>query len=348
MKGFVLSVIIASILLSLIALPGLAQGVQSVELHGYMQNRFYANPDSTARFVTERVSLSAVSQLGTDGTAYVELYFPTTYVESAYVDLPLFSGRIRFGKGRQLNFGMTPSYPNRKLATYGIVSETFTSERITGAQYDYKAGAFDFGLSVYTDQLLGATNTGTFISNISTTNYLPHFADKDSSAGNAGDMAVSSRMGLKMGSLTAHISGATGKLSQENLNTLNAPGPTAILLTSTDHNKYGVDAVYNAGPFIAQGELYQGNFSSFKITGYSLLVGYQPKNARRAYVRYEALNYNQPQTANQLTWEPQQLTFGVIQPIRKGVWAEFQYVKNTETGGDVDNDQLFVEVFTGF
>ena len=346
MKGFVLSVIILSVLLSLIA-PCLAQGVQNVEVHGYMQNRFYANPDSTARFVTERVSLSASSQLGTDGTAYVELYFPTTYVESAYVDLPLFAGRMRFGKGRQLNFGLTPSYPNRKLSTYGIVSETFTQDRITGAQYAYKAGTFDFGLSVFTDQLLGSRNIGDFISNISTTNVVAHFSDRDSSAGNAGDMAVSTKLGLKTGNLTTHISGAIGKISQENLTSLNA-GPNAIALTSTDHNKYGIDSVFSAGNFVAQGELYQGSFSSFKITGYSLLVGYQPKNSRRAYVRYEALDYNQTPTANQLTWEPQQLTVGVIQPIRKGVWAEFQYVKNNETGGDIDNDQLFVEIFTGF
>lgn len=359
MKGFILVVIIASILMSLIAVPVLAQGIQNVELHGYMQNRFFFNPSSSARFVTERLSLSATGQLGKDGTAYAEVYFHPwlpavtpaeqfrTYVESAYVDLPLLDGRIRIGKGRQLNFGLTPSYPNRKTTQYGILSETFTQDRIVGAQYAYKSGPLDAGISVYTDQSVSTRGIGDFAGNVSTADVVSHFVDKDVPASNTGELAVSAKLGLKMGSLTAHVSGATGKLNETNLTTLNTP--YGLASTDTDHNKYGVDAIYSAGPFVAQGELYQGNFSFLKISGYSVLVGYQSKDSRRAYLRYSALNYDRSPIANQpLTWEPQQLTLGIVQPIRKGVWAEFQYERNTESGGDRDNDLLFVEFFTGF
>ena len=84
------------------------------------------------------------------------------------------------------------------------------------------------------------------------------------------------------------------------------------------------------------------------------MVGYEPtnKNARRLYARYSAINNDQTPTATQITWPVQQLLIGIVQPIGKGVWAELDYEKNTETPGggaaDVDNDLLFVEFFTGF
>ncbi len=97
-----------------------------------------------------------------------------------------------------------------------------------------------------------------------------------------------------------------------------------------------------------------------------MLVGYQPKDSRRVYLRYAALNNNRTPIDNpplvppyvnsagqrtfieRRTWDTQQLTLGIVQPIRKGVWAEFQYEKNMERPGSADNDLLFVEFFTGF
>ena len=179
-------VLTAALLLSLAALPALAQGVQNVELHGYMQNRFYSNEAYSARFVTERVSLSAVGQLGNDATGYIEVYMQPwltdrsnlpsilspgntvtaeeyrIYLESAYVDLPLSAGRIRIGKGRMLNFGMTPTYPNRKTTLYGILAETFTQDRVIGAQYDQKLGTFDIGGTLYTDLQVENRGIGDF------------------------------------------------------------------------------------------------------------------------------------------------------------------------------------------
>lgn len=378
MKGISIKVIIAAKLMSLVAIAAWAQGIQNVELHGYMLNRFYANPDSSAEFVTERVSLSAVGQLGADGTAYVEVYFhpwlPSvtaaeqfrTYLESAYVDLPFAKGRIRIGKGRQLNFGLTPSYPNRKTTQYGILSETFTQDRIQGFQYAYKKGDFDFGASLYTDQSIGTRGIGDF-PGAEAVKVVQHFVDKDTPSDISGELAGSVRLGITTPCLQAHISGAVGKFRQSDADTIAAPyGIAAGVNTDTDHNKYGVDVVYSNGPFVAQAEWYRGNFSFLGITGYSVLVGYQPKDSRRVYLRYAALNNNRTPIDNpplvppyvnsagqrtfieRRTWDTQQLTLGIVQPIRKGVWAEFQYEKNMERPGSADNDLLFVEFFTGF
>lgn len=362
MKRFTL-VFFAVLLFSLAVSCAMAQGLQNVELHGYMLNRMYASPDQTARFVTERVSLSAVGQLGKDGTAYAEVYFHPwmpdtvstteqyrTYLESAYLDLPLMGGRIRIGKGRQLNFGMTPTYPNRKTTQYGILSETFTQDRIQGFQFDKTSGKFDIGVSAYTDQDLGTRAIGDY-SGVAPTMEIKHIVDKDIPGELSTKMAVSGRAGISTPCFSMHLSGATGKLTQTNAtNVMTAAGIAGT--ASTDHNKYGADAQYSFGKMVAQGEWYTGKFSLVKITGYSLLLGYQPKDSRRVYVRYAAINNDITPTDKQLTWPTEQLTFGVVQPIRKGVWAELNYEKNMERTGagaqDVDNDILFLEFFSGF
>lgn len=383
MKTLLGMLLVAALLLSLAAMPVLAQGTQSVELHGYMQNRFYANPDRPARFVTERISLSAVGHIAPDTTGYLEVYFhpwltdrtvaaPTNppasgytaeqfrnYVESAYVDMPLSQGRIRFGKGRQLNFGLTPAYPNRKTTQYGILAETFTQDRIIGAQYDQKFGTFDVGASVYTDQRVENRKIGDFagadVSQLmSSLNVVAHIVDKDDPANNPGMLAYCARVGVTKPNYQVHVSGAVGRMVTEDVKTLaGAFLPVgADVPGSRDHNKYGVDASYSFGPGIIQGEAYQGNFSFVTVTGYSVLVGYQPKDKTRFYARWAAINNDKTPTANQLTWSPQQLTIGVVQPIRKGVWVEVDYEKNMESTGagvkEPNNDMLFAEVFTGF
>ena len=362
MKTYLVLAVMASLMLIIVG-PASSQGIQNVELHGYMLNRLYANPDANARFVMERLSLSAVGQLGKDGTAYAEVYWHPwltdatslteqyrVYVESAYVDLPLGPGRIRFGKGRQLNFGLTPTYPNRKTSQYGILAETFTQDRITGAQYNYKKGALDFGASVFTDQRIDKRSIGDF-AGAPTAQVVPHFVDKDVPGEITGELAYCAKLGVATPCFQGHISGAVGKLTPDEVAWMISKSGLA-LGTETDHNKYGVDATWTQGPFVLQGEWYQGNFSSLKITGYQVVAGYQPAGKARFYAKYAALNNNKTPTSLPYSWDTQQLTIGIIQPLRKGVWMEFEYEKNWESPGggasDVDNDLLFLEFFTGF
>lgn len=378
MKRFLLALLLSALLMSFAA----AAFAQEVELHGFMQNRFYANPDSPSRFVTERVSLSAVGRWENDVTGYVEVYYNPwltdraiqappgpgvagytadqfrVYLESAYVDLPSGPGRLRIGKGRQLNFGLMPTYPNRKTSQYGIVAETFTQDRIIGAQYDIKRGAFDVGASLYTDLRVQNRKAGDFAGApvnglMPSSKVVAHIVDKDDPANNPGTLAGSVRFGITKPDYQVHLSGATGKMVNDDVEVLN----TAFGADSTSraHNKYGLDASYTWGPFCLQSEVYQGNFSFLKITGYQVLAGYQPKDKTRFYMRWSALSNNKPinnATNNrQLTWPTKQFTIGVIQPIRKGIWVEADYEKNMEsTGGwaKSKNDIFFIEVFTGF
>jgi len=377
LRRFLVLSVVAAALLGLAAACVVAQTVQNVELHGYMQNRLYMNPSASSRFVVDRVSLSAIGKMGDDGTAYAEVYFhpwlPTpaaeqfrTYIESAYVDLPLGAGRIRVGKGRMLNFGLTPSYPNRKTTQYGMVAETFTQDRIVGAQYVVKNGTMDFGATLYTDESLGTRSIGDFAG--SGARVVRHVVDKDVPASISGKLAASAKIGWTKPQYQLHFSGAVGKLNQTDVtNTLNA-NPTAaapygfnVANTDRDHSKYGIDFVYNRGPFVAQAEYYKGTWSFMDVTGWQVLFGYQPKDKMRFYIRYSDLDSDYPATVggvavnlvnNQLAWDTQQLTIGIVRPIRKGVWVELNYERNGEdpTGGssEVDNDLLFMELFTGF
>jgi hypothetical protein len=353
---------VTAALLTGVAAAVVAQGVTNVELHGYMLNRLYVNPDSSARFVSERVSLSAVGQVGKDGTVYAELYFhpwlPSvtaaeqyrTYLESTYVDLPLWVGRVRVGKGRQLNFGLTPSYPNRKTTQYGIISETFTQDRIVGAQFTFKKDCYDGGVTFYTDTSVGARKIGEF-AGVEDAKVVPHLVDKDIPSANTGRLAISGKIGVSKPSYQVHISAASGSLDPASITTINAQLASAF--TAKKHNKYGVDATWSSGPYVVQGEWYQGNFSDLQITGWQGLIGYQPKDKTRFYVRYSALNNDiSPIAAKLATWNVQQLTIGIVQPIRKGVWLELNYEGNMESvpvgASKVKNDLLFLEVFSGF
>jgi hypothetical protein len=366
----------------LIASGGLCQA-PPVELHGYMLNRMYTNPSMSARFVMERVSLSAVGKLGDDGTGYVEVYFhpwltdqvvsngttavpvspagtnvtaeqSRVYLESAYVDLPLGPGRIRIGKGRQLNFGLTPSYPNRRTSQYGILSETFTQDRIQGFQWSAKSDEWDGGVSFFTDQDIGTRNIGDCASAIGGVDTQSHICDRDNGANISGRMAVSGRIGVTRPTFQFHVSGCVGALNPAQLVAVNPWVPAGATNTNTDHNKFGVDTIYSAGPFFIQGEYYTGKFSLLGISGYQIALGWQPKDKPKYVVKWAALDNDLAPNANSRTWNVQQLTLGYVYPIRKGVWIEINYEKNMTdrpagvTTLEPDNDMLFTEFFTGF
>jgi hypothetical protein len=368
-KSIVLILIACSLCLA--GSLGWCQG-QNVEVHGYLLNRFYTNPSMSARFVMERISLSTVAKIGEDATAYVEFYIhpwitdrvlgtapnlytaeqSRTYTESAYVDLPLGSGRIRIGKGRQLNFGITPSYPNRRTSQYGIFSETFTQDRIQGFQWYAKKGQVDGGLSFFTDHNLGYRAIGDCAGTVAGVDTQLHICDRDNSANNSGRMAVSAKVGVTKPNFQWHVSGCVGRLNPSQLGPVQPFVPAGSTNTDTTHNKFAVDAVWNSGPFFVQCEWARGRFSLLGITGYQISVGWQEKGKPSYVVKWAALNNNKPPTDNPVTWNVQQLTLGYVHPIRKNVWLEMNYEKNLTSNPagttDPDNDILMWEIFTGF
>ncbi|MFQ3550044.1 MAG: hypothetical protein SNJ70_09880, partial [Armatimonadota bacterium] len=323
-------------------------------------------PESgSSKIEIERISISATGKFGDSGTGYIEVYHHNwmpdaaqqyrTYLESAYYEHVLDANtKIRAGKGRQLNFGITPSYGNRKTTQYGIVSEAFTQDRIIGIQLTHQKDTLYAGATLFTDHRVGTRKAGAF-PNAPNDKQVSYFADRDVPNDSSGKLAGSVKIGYETPELKGHFSAAVGNLKQADadfIGTNTQAGYVNGTNTNKDHYKFGLDLTYKPNEFIVQGEWYQGKLSYVRQTGWSILAGYEPKGKDRAYIRYAMLDNNQTRTSSQYTWDVDQLTLGYVHPITKGVWLEANYEFNNERRGPgqskVKNDLFFVELFTGF
>lgn len=371
--------VLFTLLLGLCAFALAADSPITLQTHGYMQNRLYFGSGSNPEFRTERVSISEIANFPNNSVGYVEVYYhpwaPSSpvYLESAYYDTPIDSSRLRIGKGRSLTFGMTPAYPNRKTSNYGIVAESFTQDRITGAQYFYQKGVLDLGASLQTGYRLGTRNIGDISGdtarNTITSHVVPHLAFRDPSNNFdlSRQMAFTTRIGgkwkngLKAG-LSAYISEIDGRdlallTTSSTSNSLTPKGSTPLLPVGTTEKKmnvFGVDASYNLPHgFVAQGEFYDAEVSDLKYNAWDVLGGYiSPSSGWKFFVRYSQQNMDTPRTDNPLSWDTTQTTFSVVQPISKTMWMQYEYELNGENppaGIDkIDNDLFFAELFVAF
>lgn len=352
-KGTILCVVMAMVAIFVLSACAYAQA--KVDVHGFMQQRFYANPSSSMRIATERISIRTDAEIDSLGKACLELYYHPSagtplYIESAFVDMPFANGTLRVGKGRQMNFGITPSYGNRKTSQYGSFSETFTQDRIQGLQYMFKGENTEGGLSLYSGMRMGERKIGSF-PGATDDDQIAHICEKEDGAAVAGKLHVSGKYGLVNPNWKAHVSFATGVMPLTDARKIADKYP-GVVTTQTKMNKYGVDAMYTKDAFIASAEFYKGEYSFVEITGLSLLVGWQPKGETKFYVKYNDLDNDRPANANEWTWDTSQWILGVVQPITKNIWLEAQYEKNSESPGagvgSVKNDLIFLELFAGF
>ncbi len=371
MKRFV----VICLLLVLACGAAVAQSVQGLEMHGYIQNRFYANPDTSAAFGVDRVSLIAKANLPENAKLYVEYYIhpwvtdkaaltfdsngdlksatiaeqSRNYLESAYVEFPTKDGFLRVGKGRGLNFGVIPAYANRKTTQYGSLAETFTQDRITGVQYCVRDEKFEGGISLYDAPHVGNRGLGSYIVAGKT---VKHLAERDDNANLSGKLAISGRVGWVYDNFRWHLSGSTSKMINAEADKIaaNYAPPTTGYSTDTTMNKYGLDATYQNGNLFAQVEAYRGQYSVVRVDGCGVILGYEPKDKPRFYMAYNLLTNNLAPTATQETWDTRQTIFGYVYPVSKGVWVEANYLKNQEVPGaglpSVKNDLFFIELFT--
>ena len=309
------------------------------------------------------------------------------YLESAYYDAPVGDGRIRVGKGRRTTFGMTPAYPNRKTSNYGIVSEAFTQDRIQGIQYMSSKGSVDLGLSVHTGYRLGNRGIGEVPGDAgrNATHSVPHLALRDphSGGGNPNFLGVSGqlsrklqfsgRLGTNWSGLKAGLSASIGTLDPRDLtnmrtvagaggynplavaNPLDPSLPIEPLLstaTSRDMNQWGLDVtkLWPCG-LVTQGEFYEASASNLDYNAWNVLGGFVWPTGWKLFARYSQQNMHTPRTNNPLTWDVQQISLSLVQPLGKSVWIQYEYElndENTNTGATVSNNLFFVELFTGF
>lgn len=287
----------------------------AVRIHGFAQNRLYAAPGANPSFRTERVSVSADATLPNDSLARVEVYYHPwssssgLYLESAYYDAPFGPGRVRVGKGRRITFGIVPAYPNRRTASYGIVSEAFTQDRVQGIQYVMQRGQVDLALGLHTAYRLGTRQLGEVPGDDLRNNpvagtpagspplraghVVPHLALRDLPGALSRHPQISGRVGLKTGfGLQAGLSAAAAALDQRDLDSLRGVDnalrprnpltdefPTAPLgpaFTRDRLSQAGLDLTYKSrGGFVLQGEGYGAKVSDLEYHAWNLLAGWE-------------------------------------------------------------------------
>lgn len=337
-----------------------------VDIHGWMLNRFYAEPGN-AHFQMERISLSAAKDLDTDVKTYVEWYYhywaqssQPWFLDSAYVSYTDKAGnQLRFGEGRNYCFGIVPTYGNRKHSEYGLVAETITQDRIVGLQYfgSTRDKKMDFGIAVHNSLPPGNRSSGTDQAAVRGDQVVSHLADK----GQGKNLAVSARVafpvvsGGKLG-----LSYRTGSLQTAEIQFLADPSRALVAPGTTDdkNQRWGADLNYKSPKgFVAQAEYYGAKESTLDFNAWDVLVGFEPTNPMRCkfYARYGRLNLDPPAvTSSQYTWDQRQLILSVVKPLYKDkpVWLQLEYINNDEDPpagvSEADNNVLFLELFTGF
>jgi hypothetical protein len=311
------------------------------------------------------------------------------YAESAYYDTALTQGRLRVGKGRRMTFGVVPAYPNRKTTNYGLVAEAMTQERIQGIQYTVQKGTLDAGLSLHTAYRLGIRNIGDVpgddVRNTATPTHVghvvPHLAFRDPVSGGgtptttpnqlSRNLQISGRLGGKWGNgLKAGISYSYAGLDRRDITNLTTAAaanvlsplnpltgltpvnPLGVGFTKENMHVLGLDATYkHPCGLVLQGEFFDASVSNLDYNAWNALVGYEMPSGWKLFARYGAQNMDTLRTDNPLSWDTQQLSLSLVEPLRKGLWLQYEYehnMENSNTGVDVPNDIFFVELFSGF
>lgn len=380
----ILFVAAAALGAAIAARPALAVDVApGVQVHGYLQNRFYEASGANPEFRIERLDLTAIAALPNDSNATVNVYYHTwaptnpVYVESAYYDTPFGPGRLRVGKGRRLTFGITPAYPNRRTSNYGLVSEALTQDRIQGAQYVWQNSRWSLGGSLHTAYRLGVRNIGeipgddprSLATPTQSAFAVPHLTLREAPLSQK--LQISGRAGMNVvKGLNVGFSGSYASLDNRDLANLKGSGtdvalrprnpitgvfPTVPLgadFTNQSMAQYGADLTWQLPyGFLTQGELYRSRVSNLDYGVWSALVGWQAPFGWKFYTRYAEQNMDTPRTNNPLSWDTQQWNFSIVQPLRKDLWLQYEAELNnelTDTGAHVKNNIAFVELYVGF
>jgi len=290
-----------------IAAAAEAQGPPAVEVHGYMQTRYYVNTtvnatmDSETGVITEeqedssveteRISLSGLARLDGGRTAYAEIYIHPTlanshesflYLESCYLDIPAGPGaKFRVGKGRSLAFGIVPAYGNRKISNYSPLAETFTMDRALGIQYTQTRGRDSLAFGIFNSQRPGARLIGVAAdsqSDLGSTAWttVTHLTARDSPTRRSGELEASIRYGRQMGDTNMGFSARGGALDDTDAAYLAGKFGSAYTGNQT-RIAYGVDATYKSAPVYGTLEYYVGSTGGIDHNGWSIQLGAEPK-----------------------------------------------------------------------
>jgi hypothetical protein len=332
----------------------------TAKIGGYTRLRYLVLPKEADTFRFDELSLTIRNDFNEKifGMVGALIYGGNVFLlEHAYIGikgLPL-NGMMYIGQTRNYAFGLTPTGANRKTTNYGIVADMFTHDRILGVQYLGKVDVIDFSAAVYNGYAIGNRAAGEGLNKV---NFL---ADRDSTLGafqgrDASDnKEIAARVGVSnLSGFSGGISSSVGRLSAADLTFMKTN--VCSDYTNKTKNRFGVDAKYNIGAFLAQAEFYQGKTSELSHNAWQVLalykIPYQEEKTIDVYARYGTVNPDIEATASSYTWELKQTVLGAVYYFAKNIWLQTELEFNDESPMSgvekIDNDVYFTELFVAF
>lgn len=307
-----------------------------------------------------------------------------TYMESGFMsfkDVGIGEGsKLILGKTRSFCYGITPHGKNRKTSTYSLYNAAINQARVTGLQSLNKLdnGKIDLNIAVTNGYTIGsaigtsssgrtvglASYTGTAQSGATDSYRL--LANKDAGYDNNTNRAASIRIAGKIiPSLQVGLNFYTAKVIDTDAAALQTLSGFASD-TSTTHDMFGFDFMYNDGTWMLQGEYTDGQLASLDFDGFQILGGYNFDAENSLYIEYGQLNYDlnydldavaaptSATTALTDVWDKEQFIISFKHKLSPRSWLQIEHEFNDEDEPDqpgsgnnytsfTDNDMTFIE-----
>ncbi len=315
-----------------------------------------------------------------EGIGY--LYIERAQVEFKLPSLGLYTHSLRAGKWYRAAFGIPPSYPNRKISDYSLVSEAFTHDRALGIDYISSFdGMINFALSVYNGMSIGSRNFGP--SGLVRPVKVAILADREiltpcgslmCTTDNDYNKAVSFKLGYQWPSRAIYkveyarngkyfqvdVFGTIGnKLNDADYGTLTGKFniPTNII---RNRKKYraGADARLVFGKFSSDFEIFKGWTGGLQTVGFQILGVYKVLPGKfdvlARYAELDNVNITKDESnmgSAHILWDKRQIQLSMKFYLAKWAWVQTDYYFNWEgPKGDVtwtksDDPDTYNDVF---
>ncbi len=295
------------------------------------------------------------------------LYIERAQAEIKLPSVGLYTHSLRIGKWYRAAFGIPPSYPNRKISDYSLVSEAFTHDRVIGIDYIASYNKMvNFAVSVYNGLAIGARNFGPSDPIIG--NNIPIIADREIVSpcwkvmcvtDNDYNKEVSMKLGYQWPAGASYraayggngkyfqfdVFGTIGnKLTKADKKYLTDPEKLDIPSTIIHNNKKfraGADARLVVGKSSYDAEFFKGWTGGLQTIGFQVLGVYKLFPGRldllARYAELDNINVTKTQAKNvPALWNKRQIQLSVKVYLAKWAWIQTEYYFNFEgPTGDV-------------
>jgi hypothetical protein len=336
--------------LLLLALSGSLTIMAQVQVHGFVQARFLMptgidNRDTTKvqdgryTYRIDRLGVRFTETINEEIDWITEVYVHPSeadararlYLETANVNWHLknklpWDFNVRFGKGRNYTYGITPDYSVRRASDYSLYSEAFTQLRVLGIQTFSNFGKAQLAVGIINQY----SNVSRDLPDMPVGGSVKiPICDRDTDQGTNKRIGLSGRLGYKNDKINVGLDTYLSDFKGDKNN---------------EQYRYGADGQVKLGNLIGQVQGTIATTRGIDHMGAEVLVGWEDwtKTNLGFYARYGMLTYdveNDPKY-----YDVDQIQLSAMYKLNPRVHLRLEGLINGEDGIDeVDNDLLFFE-----